>query len=704
MKDGCRQGYYAMRLMAVVVVFACSCSGWSNLPKDEVDLAWPPSAVVEREVSDEDLVLLGREYAEKSDSASTQVDALLLTGGGILPYAIYTASGFSAELELASVTVEFALSPAEPGDGTELFVGLANYGAEAWQWLQATPGEWSVNIASPPDYRSATGLAAIAVVLAGPGTATIANVGFSAVSAIPPTPQNLTATAAPNSVSLDWDDVPNVQGYNVYRASDLSSEGVLVNDGPVLTSEYVDDNVGINRIYYYWVTALRDVESVPTDKLDIYVPHADLPAPENVHVSAVFLDSFTVKWDWSLDHPQQFIVYYATQPEFSVSLLSPKDQVLGFMRWATVKNISPDTTYYFRVVAVDDNGWEGRMTDDQPHDSGVWSWGPVEEIATGSAELRCITAAGDLTLAHQEGGAIVVSRRNQGSWTPETVLPGSYEHYLDLAYAADEYLVLGYDQPTGDLWGAIGAPGEGWATERVHGDGLSGMSRTESGVSCCAAASATEFAAMHLDSTNSTWVVQTMDRSGGGWSTAEVRSSTAGNMHCSIAFDEGNVFALGIDTVTDELLFGDRASSWTWQPVLAGGVTEVGMHNDLVRVGEDWLTPAWDNNETEICLLRGETVPWTQHVVIEPVQYQAFYIHMALRDDGPVFVYYHNSPTMWYFSVPIADGEWFTMPVQIGGVAYGPRGDLVVLDDTPYLIFTDSISGKIMAAPGAPPA
>lgn len=71
-------------------------------------------------------------------------------------------------------------------------------------------------------------------------------------------PTNLSATAGDASVSLDWDDSPqsSVVGYNIYRAIFSGLSNSKLNDEPLTSSSYTDENLNNGTTYYYVVKAL----------------------------------------------------------------------------------------------------------------------------------------------------------------------------------------------------------------------------------------------------------------------------------------------------------------------------------------------------------------------------------------------------------------------------------------------------------------
>lgn len=71
-------------------------------------------------------------------------------------------------------------------------------------------------------------------------------------------PTNLSATPGDASMSLDWDDSPqsSVVGYNIYRAIFSGLSNSKLNDEPLTSSSYLDENLNNGTTYYYVVKAV----------------------------------------------------------------------------------------------------------------------------------------------------------------------------------------------------------------------------------------------------------------------------------------------------------------------------------------------------------------------------------------------------------------------------------------------------------------
>ncbi len=98
-----------------------------------------------------------------------------------------------------------------------------------------------------------------------------ARLGFLAGGGAPPdAPQNLTASAAHQRVSLNWDDntETNIIGYYVYRSETQGGPYTKLNAAVITPSGYTDTGLTNDVTYYYVVTAVNTgyLESFPSSE------------------------------------------------------------------------------------------------------------------------------------------------------------------------------------------------------------------------------------------------------------------------------------------------------------------------------------------------------------------------------------------------------------------------------------------------------
>ena len=152
--------FVSATVVLILSCVICACGSRGNLQAVvalETDaIPWPP--VAERSASDFYLQLFGNEWVLKSGSVNSYGYSLQLDGGGDLPWAIYSIDGLSPTNELRQVRIEFTETPLAPGDGTRLFIGLADYRLDSWVWFDPVkPSPWLHAYTDPQSYRNSGG-------------------------------------------------------------------------------------------------------------------------------------------------------------------------------------------------------------------------------------------------------------------------------------------------------------------------------------------------------------------------------------------------------------------------------------------------------------------------------------------------------------------------------------------------------------------
>eukprot|EP01095_Lingulamoeba_sp_RSL-Kostka_P013539 TRINITY_DN5640_c0_g1_i1.p1 TRINITY_DN5640_c0_g1~~TRINITY_DN5640_c0_g1_i1.p1 ORF type:complete len:579 (+),score=151.43 TRINITY_DN5640_c0_g1_i1:37-1773(+) len=138
------------------------------------------------------------------------------------------------------------------------------------------------------------------------------------------------------SVSLSWDSVSQATGYNVYRG------GVLVNQQPTTSTNYIDTTVQSGTTYTYYVVSLyNNGESQPSTSVTVTTEGNPPPLGEvpNFHSTDVSATSVTLSWDF-LSGAQEYNIYRNnTQIEANITTNSYTDN-----------GLTASTTYSYQVA------------------------------------------------------------------------------------------------------------------------------------------------------------------------------------------------------------------------------------------------------------------------------------------------------------------------------------------------------------------
>lgn len=172
-----------------------------------------------------------------------------------------------------------------------------------------------------------------------------------AVSA-PSAPVNLTATvASTNQVYLSWDPVSYATGYYIYRAT--SSSGYYTIIATPSTTSYIDSSLELNTAYYYKVQAVNYAGASSYSSI-VYATTTNsngaLSVPTNLTATSANSNQINLTWN-PVSYATYYYVYRAT---------SSSDSYTNVATITTTNytdyNLSLNTTYYYKVQAVNSSG------------------------------------------------------------------------------------------------------------------------------------------------------------------------------------------------------------------------------------------------------------------------------------------------------------------------------------------------------------
>lgn len=689
--------------LSVCVLASCgSKSPIGEIPNSSgFNVPWPADGAPVRVASDDTVQLQGNEYAMIGGSAIEDGTTASLTGGGDLTYAIYTLGGFIEPLMFSELALDAEVEHATPGDSTQLYVGLANYSRTSWEWYAADSGGWSTGPLNGTNYHSPIGTAGVAVVLDGPGSASIRSLTFTRTgdtTLLPPDP--IFADPVVGRITISWDRVPVAEGYNIYRDEEPALPAPQkLNSDPISADFYGDLTVTPGVMYYYFVTSVsRGAESEPSMMLDVFAPEVNLPEPANVRMLDTKPTATTIAWDWEGVPPNQFVLYLDELKDFNLVAPLQWRFAAGSDRQLTFNGLEEGTKYRWRISAVF-GGRRGRMTDDRPVVT-LWNWGPPETVGNGTDTVVAIKAGSDLAAAYYDTNIVNFARRDNGVWTEETVLDSEmFDTYVDLAYSGGKYLVTGWAVLPGDMWVATGTPGN-FTQLRIHGDGSTGLGHKNSGIGGVATATSTEFIVAHTDYEEHATLIQTRPISGGEWSLTSLDTHAWLDTPYNLASEGNNVYLLMKDIDTHALLFGDRNSGWEFTPAIPPRSPRVYFNSDLVRFGDQWVSPLRDASNHLFIMVEGNETPWT----IEKLSDDNVGSGARIDAEGSMAGIVYTAWGDWWWAYTGDGGaKWIMSEIRIKDNHVTGRPDIVFLDGSPYLVYADALSGKIKAAKGTPP-
>jgi len=176
---------------------------------------------------------------------------------------------------------------------------------------------------------------------------------------IPPSvPSNLSGSAAYDEANFTWNastDNVGVAGYNVYRctppAAGQPCAGVQIAN--TTSTAYVDSGLTSNTLYNYQVQAfdLANNNSPLSAVLSVQTLRTQANSPTNLVATAVSAEEIDLSWSppQSTAGLSQYLIYGGT----SLSNLVQIENVSSATTTYKNKNLSPGTTYFYAVIAVE---------------------------------------------------------------------------------------------------------------------------------------------------------------------------------------------------------------------------------------------------------------------------------------------------------------------------------------------------------------
>jgi len=187
------------------------------------------------------------------------------------------------------------------------------------------------------------------------GTAPVSANGNITTNDIPTAPANLTAQSSTcNGFQLDWDDVSDATNY-IVEASDDGFVTIVTEN--VNTNTVVLTGLTQATSYEYRITAQNDCGLSTTTVGAAPFSTDDIPvAPANVTASNAACTGFDISWDAVANATNYWVE--VSSDNFASSI----DSLLVTGTDTTFTTLSEETTYSYRVTAINDCGDGGTLT------------------------------------------------------------------------------------------------------------------------------------------------------------------------------------------------------------------------------------------------------------------------------------------------------------------------------------------------------
>ena len=181
---------------------------------------------------------------------------------------------------------------------------------------------------------------------------------ISATPGSPPeTPQNFTAMALDEQVRLSWNTEPDVT-YELYHST---TPGFTLENGMKIsqvTSPYDHEELMNDTTYYYRLRAVNDFGvSEPTDEISA-TPKPPPATPQGLMAEASGAGQIILSWN--TESNITYDLYHSTTQGFE---LANGMKISGVTSPYPHTELTPNTTYYYRLTAVNDSGASAPTTE-----------------------------------------------------------------------------------------------------------------------------------------------------------------------------------------------------------------------------------------------------------------------------------------------------------------------------------------------------
>jgi hypothetical protein len=164
-----------------------------------------------------------------------------------------------------------------------------------------------------------------------------------------------TVAAQPNSstaIHIVWEEVPVATGYAIERKQDKSQSGwrTIIEVEEDVTA-YTDVGLAADTTYFYRVSALTDEGAAPPSDVVSATTSPTVPAATEVTAVAT-LDTIALTWTDVADETGYRVERSPDGTTSWVELATTGQDVTTYVN----ATLSPDTTYFYRVIATNDGG------------------------------------------------------------------------------------------------------------------------------------------------------------------------------------------------------------------------------------------------------------------------------------------------------------------------------------------------------------
>ncbi len=213
------------------------------------------------------------------------------------------------------------------------------------------------------------------------GESAPSNIDSATTFGIAGTAQNLSAvTVSASKIDLSWDSGSgDIDSYRIYRSLTSSNGFSEVGEVDAATTTFADSNLTQLTTYYYHVRSVNSFgESGASDEASAMTDGLPPTVPANVTAEALLPNQVNLEWDASSSNPERYYIYRSTTSGSGFALID--SVVHPFTSFGDI-DVSPETTYFYAISAVNVWGQSARSSEASATTPGVAPTSPDNMIA-----------------------------------------------------------------------------------------------------------------------------------------------------------------------------------------------------------------------------------------------------------------------------------------------------------------------------------